>query len=139
TGVVADVTGTPFDFRTATAIGARIDADNEQLRHGHGYDHNFVVRRAAPGLQHFAHVSEPVSGRTLDVSTTEPGVQFYTGNVLDGSNIGKGGKPYQRRFAFCLETQHYPDSPNHANFPSTILRPGDVYRSRTVYAFGIAK
>ncbi|MES2306423.1 MAG: aldose epimerase family protein [Gemmatimonadota bacterium] len=139
TGAVTSVTGTPFDFRTATAIGARIDADDEQIRHGHGYDHNFVIRRKAPGLQHVAHVVEPVSGRTLDLSTTEPGVQFYTGNFLDGSNVGKGGTPYPRRGAFCLETQHYPDSPNHANFPSTILRPGDIYRSRTVYSFGIVK
>jgi aldose 1-epimerase len=139
TGKIAAVAGTPFDFRTPTAIGARIDAKDEQIRNGGGYDHNFVVNRTGPGLVPVAHVADPASGRTLDVSSTEPGVQFYTGNFLDGTITGKGGKVYQRRYAFCLETQHYPDSPNHANFPSTILKPGAVYKSRTVFAFGVTK
>lgn len=139
TGALQGVSGTPFDFTQPTAIGARIDASDKQIRNGGGYDHNFVLRRSGPGLVHFARISEPTSGRTLDVSTTEPGVQFYTGNFLDGSNIGKDGHAYQRRFGFCLETQHFPDSPNHANFPTAILRPGAVYRSRTIFAFGVTK
>lgn len=139
TGAITPVTGTPFDFRTPTPIGSRIDAKDPQIHNGGGYDHNFVINRTGPGLVHFAHVSDPSSGRTLDVSTTEPGVQFYTGNFLDGTITGKGGKVYHRRDAFCLETQHYPDSPNHANFPSTILRPGSVYKSRTVFSFGVTK
>lgn len=138
TGKITPVSGTPFDFRTPMAIGARIDATDEQIRNGGGYDHNFVINRAAPGLVHAAHVVEPTTGRTLDVSTTEPGVQFYSGNFLDGTITGKGGQVYARRNGFCLETQHYPDSPNHANFPSTILRPGSHYRSRTVFAFGVS-
>lgn len=139
TGKITPVMGTPFDFRAPTSIGARIDAKDEQIRNGGGYDHNFVINRRSPGLVHFARVTEPTSGRTLDISTTEPGVQFYSGNFLDGTIIGKGGNYYQRRFAFCLETQHFPDSPNHANFPSTILRPESTYRSRTVFAFGVMK
>lgn len=139
TGTIAPVSGTPFDFRTPTSIGARIDARDEQIRNGGGYDHNFVISRSAPGLVHFARISEPTSGRTLDVSTTEPGVQFYSGNFLDGTITGKGGHVYKHRHGFCLETQHYPDSPNHANFPSTILRPGSAYRSRTVFAFGVIR
>ena len=139
TGQILSVSGTPFDFRAATAIGDRISANDQQIRYGGGYDHNFVVRRAAPGLVHVAHVAEPTTGRTLDVSSTEPGVQFYTGNFLDGTITGKGGHVYQRRSGFCLETQHFPDSPNHPNFPSTILRPGAVYASRTVFAFGVTR
>ena len=139
TGKIAAVAGTPFDFRTPTAIGARIDAKDEQITNGGGYDHNFVINRTGPGLVHFARVVEPTSGRTLDVSTTEPGVQFYTGNFLDGTINGKGGLVYPRRSGFCLETQHYPDSPNHANFPTTVLQPGAVYKSRTVFAFGVTK
>ena len=138
TGKIAPVSGTPFDFRIPTSIGARIDARDEQIANGGGYDHNFVINRSAPGLVHFARVTEPTSGRTLDVSTTEPGVQFYSGNFLDGTITGKGGRVYARRNGFCLETQHYPDSPNHANFPSVILRPGVPYRSRTVFAFGVS-
>lgn len=137
TGILQAVEGTPFDFRTPTAIGARIDADNEQLRNAKGYDHNYVLNRSGEGLVHAAHVYEPSSGRVLDVSTTEPGVQFYTGNFLDGSITGKGGKVYQKWFGFCLETQHFPDSPNEPQFPSTILRPGAEYRSRTVFAFSV--
>jgi len=140
TGELPTVAGTPFDFRTPTPIGARIDQPHPQLKNGHGYDHNFVLTRPAgnTGLILAAHVVEPTSGRTLDVSTTEPGVQFYTGNFLDGSVVGKGGHAYPRRSGFCLETQHYPDSPNKPQFPSTILRPGKTYKSRTVFAFGVS-
>jgi aldose 1-epimerase len=136
TGELAPVAGTPFDFRTAAAIGARIDADDEQIRRGSGYDHNFVVNGWSDNqeLRPAAHVVDPASGRTLDVKTTEPGVQFYSGNHLDPEQNGFG-----RRTAFCLETQHFPDSPNHPNFPSTILRPGATYRSKTVYAFGVTR
>ena len=137
TGEIAPVEGTPFDFRAPTAIGARIDADHEQVKLGGGYDHNFVLDRASDGLVHAARVVEPTSGRTLDVSTTEPGIQFYSGNFLDGTITGKGGHVYRHRNGFCLETQHYPDSPNQPGFPSTILRPGEEYRSRTVFRFGV--
>jgi aldose 1-epimerase len=139
TGTIASVAGTPFDFRTPTAIGARINAADAQIKNGGGYDHNFVLTRDGPGLAHVAHVTEPTTGRTLDVSTTEPGVQFYTGNFLDGSNVGKGGVAYGKRSGFCLETQHFPDSPNHPNFPSTILKPGAVYESQTVFTFGVTR
>ena len=139
TGEIAPVIGTPFDFTKEIAIGARIDADHAQLRIGTGYDHNFVLRRTGPGLVHAVRVLDPSSGRTMDVSTTEPGVQFYTGNKLDGSYNGKGGHGYGKRSAFCLETQHFPDSPNKPAFPSTVLRPGQEYRSTTVYAFGVAR
>ena len=142
TGEIASVAGTPFDFRVPVAIGARIDAPHEQLRYGRGYDHNWVLDRrdATPDeLRHAARVMDSMSGRTLDISTTEPGVQFYTGNFLDGTISGKRGRVYARRSALVLETQHFPDSPNHANFPSTILRPGATYRSRTVFAFGVAR
>jgi aldose 1-epimerase len=140
TGEIAPVAGTPFDFRELTPIGSRIDRrDDPQIAHGGGYDHNFVLDRpGAAGLVHAARVVEPTTGRTLDVYTTEPGVQFYSGNFLDGSITGKRGHVYHRRFGFALETQHYPDSPNHPNFPTTILRPGEEYRSRTVFAFGAA-
>jgi len=139
TGEIAPVAGTPFDFRTETPIGARIGQENTQLRFGRGYDHNWVLDRGTrSGLVHAARLVEPSSGRTLDVSTTEPGVQFYSGNFLDGSIRGKGGRVYAHRSGLCLETQHFPDSPNHANFPSTILRPGTTYRSRTVFSFGVA-
>ena len=135
TGQLAPVQGTPFDFRKATAIGARIDQDDPQLKNGKGYDHNWVLNRRGTGLQHAATVHDPKSGRTLDISTTEPGVQFYTGNFLDGTIKGKGGKPYVLRSGLCLETQHYPDSPNQKTFPSTILQPGKTYSSRTVFTF----
>jgi len=141
TGELAPVAGTPFDFRQPTAIGARIAADHEQLRRGAGYDHNYVLngRAKGPASQplHAARVVEPSTGRTLDVATTEPGVQFYSGNHLAGE-LGKGGHAYGPRAGFCLETQHFPDSPNHPQFPSAILRPGATYRSRTVFTFGVA-
>ena len=136
TGEIAAVAGTPFDFRTPAAVGARIDAANEQLRFGHGYDHNWVLDQPRPGiLSHAARLVDPVSGRAIDVSTTEPGIQFYAGNFLDGTIKGKGGQVYGHRGALCLETQHFPDSPNHPNFPSTILRPGQRYQSRTIVTF----
>jgi aldose 1-epimerase len=138
-GTITSVAGTPFDFRVPTPIGARIDNKDLQLKNGGGYDHNMVIARGGTGLAHFAHVEEPTTGRTLDVATTEPGVQFYTGNFLDGSNVGKGGIPYQKRFGFCLETQHFPDSPNNPDFPSTIVRPGTPYGSLTVFTFGVAR
>jgi aldose 1-epimerase len=136
TGAVLPLTDTPLDFRRPTPLGARIDADDPQLRRGKGYDHNFVLRREGPGLVHAARVVEPTSGRTLDVYTTEPGLQLYTANALDGSIHGKGGIVYARRSAVCLETQHFADSPNQPGFPSTILRPGESFDSRTVFAFG---
>ena len=135
TGELAGVAGTPFDFRRPTPIGARINDAHEQLKRGTGYDHSFVVQ-GAPGLRRAAHVVEPASGRTLEIVTTEPGVQFYSGNHLSGQ-AGKAGHTYAARSGFCLETQHYPDSPNHAHFPSTILRPGATYRSKTVFIFGV--
>ena len=139
TGEIASVEGTPFDFRKQTAIGARIDASNEQIKNGQGYDHNWVLNRKGDGLQHAARVVEPKSGRTLDVSTTEPGMQFYTGNFLDGKLTGKSGKTYERRSGFCLETQHFPDTPNKPNFPSTLLAAGKRYQSETVFTFGVAR
>jgi aldose 1-epimerase len=138
-GPIAPVGGTPFDFRAPTTIGARIGDDHEQIARGNGYDHNFVLNRSGGGVWPAARVLEPITGRTLAVSTTEPGVQFYTGNFLDGTLAGKGGRVYGRRAGFCLETQHYPDSPNRRDFPSPVLRPGQIYRSRTVFAFGVAK
>ena len=139
TGEIAPVEGTPFDFRTPHPIGARIDAAHEQIVRGGGYDHNFVVNRSGPGLAPAARVVEPMTGRTLEVATMEPGLQFYTGNFLDGTLTGKGGRLYQRRGGFCLETQHYPDSPNQPAFPSTVLRPGEAYRSQTVFQFGVVQ
>ncbi|MGE5814810.1 MAG: aldose epimerase family protein [Acidobacteriota bacterium] len=139
TGELAPVEGTPFDFRQPTAIGARIGADNEQIKYGRGYDHNFVLNGTGSGTHLAARVVEPTTGRTLEVSTTEPGVQLYTGNFLDGTITGKLGRAYKQRYAFCLETQHFPDSPNHENFPSTTLRPGQEYTSRTVLKFGVEK
>jgi aldose 1-epimerase len=134
TGEIAPVAGTPFDFRTPAAIGARIDANDEQIRRGSGYDHNFVINGWADDgrLRPAARVVDSASGRALEVETSEPGVQFYSGNHLDAARNG-----FALRAAFCLETQHFPDSPNHANFPSTILRPGRTYRSKTVYKFGV--
>lgn len=135
TGKVTSVEGTPFDFRTPHAIGERIDADDAQLRLGRGYDHNFVLDHPSGQLAEAAEVYEPTTGRILQVLTTEPGVQLYTGNFLDGSITGKAGRVYNRRFGFCLETQHFPDSPNHAGFPSTNLKPGQEFHSVTVFQF----
>jgi aldose 1-epimerase len=137
TGLLLPVGGTPFDFRRPVAIGARIDQDHEQLKMGRGYDHNFVLTRAGPGLVFAARVFEPTTGRVLEVSTTEPGLQFYSGNFLDGTITGRSGRAYGRRSGFCLETQHYPDSPNEPSFPPTTLRPGEEYRSRTTFAFSV--
>ncbi|HEY6943600.1 MAG TPA: aldose epimerase family protein [Candidatus Acidoferrum sp.] len=140
TGELRDVAGTPFDFRKPTAIGARINADDEQMKLGGGYDHNFVLRRRmGDPISLAARVVEPASGRILEVWTTEPGVQFYTGNFLDGSAHGKRGVAYAKRSAFCLETQHFPDSPNHPKFPSTELKPGDRYHTTTIYKFSVEK
>ena len=136
TGVLAAVAGTPFDFRKPAAIGARIGADDEQIRNGGGYDHNFVLNGRGEGRAPVIRVFEPTTGRTMDIATTEPGVQFYSGNFLDGSVTGKAGHVYGKRYGFCLETQHFPDSPNHSGFPSTVLRPGKEYRSKTVLKFG---
>ncbi len=136
TGVRQSVRNTPFDFLKPVAIGARIAKDDEQLIFGKGYDHNWVLDRiSAKALSPAAHVYDPQSGRVLEVSTTEPGIQFYSGNFLDGTIHGKDGKVYPHRAAFCLETQHFPDSPNHPNFPSTVLKPGQRYKSTTVYEF----
>jgi aldose 1-epimerase len=139
TGAIAPVAGTPFDFRRPTAVGARIDQPHQQLRYGRGYDHNWVLDRKGAGLAHAARLADTSTGRTLDVSTTEPGIQFYAGNFLDGTIRGKAGRVYPHRGALCLETQHFPDSPNHPDFPSTIIRPGELLRSRTVFAFGVAR
>jgi aldose 1-epimerase len=136
TGEFADVTGTPFDFRKSTAIGARIDDPNTVLQYGPGYDHNWVVNQAKPGeLTLQARVTEPTTGRVMEVWSDEPGLQFYAGNFLDGTITGKGGKVYQRRTGFCMEPQHYPDSPNKPQFPSTVLRPGQTYHNTIIYKF----
>jgi len=137
-GCEGSVAGTPFDFRTPHAIGERIGAEDEQLRFGNGYDHNFCLNKKEAGKLSLAACTEdPVSGRVMEVYTTEPGVQFYTGNYLDGAPKGKGGCLYIRRGGFCFETQHYPDSPNQPQFPNTILRPGKTFRSKTVYKFSV--
>ena len=137
TGELKSVAGTPFDFLQPTAIGARINHDDEQLKRGKGYDHNWVVDGEAGTLRPAAKVTEPTTGRVLEVLTTEPGVQFYTGNFLDGTLTGKGGKVYKQRFGFCLETQHFPDSPNHPTFPTTVVKPGREYKSTTVFRFSV--
>ncbi len=149
TGELVPVEGTPFDFRTARSIGARIDVDDPQLQNGLGYDHNFVLdadpnvtsgltENIGVSLHRAAFVLEPVTGRTLEIHTEEPGIQFYSGNFLDGTIAGKAGRAYGHRSGFCLETQHFPDSPNQPAFPSTILRPGEEYNTRTVLIFGVA-
>jgi len=137
TGELAPVEGTPFDFRTPHTIGERIGAEDQQLEFGGGYDHNWVLNGTpADGMTLAARVYEPTTGRTLEILTTEPGIQFYSGNFLDGTLTGKGGVVYQYRTGFCLETQHFPDSPNKPQFPSTILRPGEGYTTRTIFRFG---
>jgi aldose 1-epimerase len=135
TGELRPVAGTPFDFRKPTAIGARIDGTDEQLRYGRGYDHNWVINARPGELTLDARVFEPRSGRVLEVLSTEPGLQFYTGNFLDGSITGKNGWRYELRHGFCMEPQHFPDSPNHPNFPSTVLKPGETYRNTIVFRF----
>jgi aldose 1-epimerase len=136
TGEIRPVEGTPLDFRKPVAIGARIDVAYPQLQAGGGYDNNFVLRGPTGELRLAARVHEPGSGRVLEVLTTEPGVQLYTGNFLDGTIVGKSGRPYGKRTGFCLETQHYPDSPNRPEFPSVVLAPGDRYTQTTVFRFG---
>ena len=136
TGELRKVEGTPFDFQMPVAIGKRIADSDEQLKFGKGYDHNWVLA-AGTGLKLAARVLEPVTGRVLEMRTTEPGVQFYSGNFLDRAADGKSGSVLAYRTGFCLETQHFPDSPNHANFPSTTLRPGQTYQSQTTYRFEV--
>ncbi|MEQ9442454.1 MAG: aldose epimerase family protein [Cyclobacteriaceae bacterium] len=137
TGELAPVEGTPFDFTEPTAVGSRIDQEDEQLIKGGGYDHCWVLNGATDGLSLAATVFEPQSKRYLEVFTTEPGIQFYTGNFLDGSITGKEGVTYQKRSALCLETEHFPDSPNQPDFPSVVLRPGETYRTTTAYKFSV--
>jgi aldose 1-epimerase len=138
TGEITDVAGTPFDFQKSTKIGARIDdTTNAQIKLGGGYDHNFIFADSSKNLKLGAVVYDPKSGRQMEMHTTEPAVQFYTANFLRGTTIGKGGVKYQKRSGFCLETQHYPDSPNQANFPSTVLRPGQKYETTTIYKFSV--
>ena len=141
TGEIESVEGTPFDFTQPKTIDRDIGQAHDQLMKGKGYDHNFVLNadpKNVEGLVLAAKVIEPISGRSMEVYTNEPGVQFYGGNFMDGSEIGKSGKPYVHRGAFCFETQHFPDSPNKPNFPSTLLSPGETYSSICVYKFGVA-
>lgn len=135
TGELRSVKGTPFDFSRPHAIGERIDQPDEQLTFGKGYDHNWVINHRDGALALAARIYEPGTGRVMEVYTKEPGMQFYTGNFLDGSITGKGGQVYRKRAGFCMETQHFPDSPNKPNFPSTVLRPGQTYTTTTVYKF----
>ena len=137
---VEEVAGTPFDFREPHRIKARICSGAPQLLVGHGYDHNFIIERSpgSNGLVHAATLADPGSGRVMEVHTTEPGVQFYSGNFLDGSLLGSGGHAYRQGDGVCLETQHFPDSPNHPEYPSTVLRPGETYKSTTVHRFRTA-
>lgn len=140
TGELAPVAGTPFDFNQPTAIGARINTPNEQLKIGGvGYDHNWALTSKSKTMHEAAVVVEPASGRELIVTTTEPGIQFYSGNALDGKRVGRDGKPYTKYAGFCLETQHFPDAPNQPKFASTTLRPGQTYRSSTVFEFTVAR
>jgi aldose 1-epimerase len=134
TGELKPVDGTPFDFRKPTPVGARIDADDAQIKLGHGYDHNWVLDSGGKKLALAAEVYDSGSGRVLKVLTDQPGIQFYTGNFLDGTITGRGGKTYTRRSALCLETQHFPDSPNHPDFPTTELKPGGRYHTVTIYS-----
>jgi aldose 1-epimerase len=139
TGEIRSAEETPFDFRQAIPIGARISAKDQQLQFARGYDHNFVINRDAQEreLRVVAEVHEPASGRVMEVCSTEPGLQFYSGNFLDGRHVGKGGVAYKFRSGFCLEPQHYPDSPNKPQFPSSLLRPGETYENTIVYRFGV--
>jgi aldose 1-epimerase len=135
TGEIRPVTGTPFDFTQPTLVGSRISGSDDQLVFGRGYDHNWVVRAEPGTLRPAATMHDPASGRTLAVATTEPGIQFYSGNFLDGSLVGKSGVAYVQRSGFCLETQAFPDAPNQPNFPSAVLKPTDTYRSTTTWTF----
>lgn len=137
TGKLAGVKNTPLNFRIPTEIGERIDADHKQIAYGQGYDHNFVLSMQPRTLSKAAGVYEPTSGRYMEVLTTEPGIQFYSGNFLDGTLTGKNGEAFTKRSGFCLETQHFPDSPNQSLFPTTVLNPGDTYASTTVYRFSV--
>ena len=139
TGELKPVKGTPFDFNTPTTIGARINEADEQLKFGKGYDHNWVIKKSPGKMGLMARVTEPTTGRVLEVLSTEPGLQFYTGNFLDGSIKGKGGWVYKFRNGFCMEPQHYPDSPNKPDFPSVVLKPGDIYRNTIIYRFSTAR
>ena len=139
TGEIRNVQGTPFNFLKSTAIGERIDGNDQQLKFGSGYDHTWVINGRAGVLRQAATAFDPTTGRVMQVWTTEPGVQFYTGNFLDGTLTGKSGKVYQRRNGFCLETQHYPDSPNQPKFPTTTLHKGATYKSTTIYRFSARK
>jgi aldose 1-epimerase len=139
TGELRSVEGTPFDFRQPTAIGARIKQDDRQLKFGNGYDHNYVLNHPMGRLDVIAQVSEPTTGRVLEVLSTEPGLQFYTGNFLDGTITGKGGQVYNFRNAFCMEPQHFPNSPNQSDFPSTALRPGQVYHNTIIFRLSTSK
>jgi aldose 1-epimerase len=135
TGEIRSVENTPFDFRKPKKIGKDINNGNEQLEFGLGYDHNYILSDSRNGTKFVGTVFDPESGRLMEIHTTEPAVQFYSGNFMDGSHAGHLGKVYQYREAICFETQHYPDSPNHPNFPSTELNPGEVYESSTIYKF----
>jgi len=135
TGELRPVAGTPFDFRKPKPIGQDINADDEQIRFGPGYDHNWVLRKQGNELSLAARVYEPTTGRVMEIYTTEPAIQFYAGNFLDGTIIGKDGKAYKQHYALCLETQHYPDSPNTPNWPTTTLRPGQTYKTMTLHKF----
>jgi len=135
TGELRSVAGTPLDFRDATAIGERIGAPEEQIRLAQGYDHNFVLDDSSGNLKLAAELHDPLSGRVLETWTTEPGIQFYSGNYLDGTLCGRGGVRYGKYSALCLETQHFPDSPNQPAFPSTVLRAGETFHSVTIYRF----
>jgi len=137
TGELRTVDNTPFDFRAPTAIGARIGQDDEQLKFGGGYDHNWVINKEFGKLELMARVTEPESGRVLEIFSTEPGLQFYPGNFLDGTITGKGGRVYPHRGAFCMEPQHYPDSPNRLEFPTVELKPGQVYRNTIIYHLSV--
>jgi len=140
TGKLLTVEGTPMDFRKLTAIGSRIDNDFEQLKLGKGYDHNWVLKQKKEGEMTLAAILyDPKSGRLMNVTTTEPGIQFYSGNFLDGTITGKSGKPYKFRTGLCLETQHFPDSPNKPNFPSVVLKPGEIYKTITIYKFSVKR
>ena len=140
TGEIRKVEGTPMDFTQGKKIGKDIDAEYTQLEYGQGYDHNFVLEKSEEGaLSLAAEVYEPTTGRKMEVYTTEPGMQFYSGNFLDGSDVGKNGVAYEYRSAFCLEAQHFPDSPNNENFPSVVLKPGEEYTQQTIYHFSTEK